>query len=210
MKKKKYLKLLAFVMMFFLFFSFKVAVASDYISMNDPGGFNNPLGVSDSITAFFEAVMVHLQGVIAFLAVMFIIIGGILYISAGGNSTMATAGKICITGAILGFALAAAGPSFLYQIKFSVYGDVNAAVPTNLASAPTLIQIIERVITFLLSIVGIIAIIGLTISGLLYLFASGDSTQAQKAKEAMKYAIGGIAVAGAALIIIKQIVLLLT
>ncbi len=197
-------------MMLFLFFGFNNVLATTYSSASDPGGFNNPIGVSDDITAFFEAVMVHLQGIIAFVAVMFIIIGGILYMSSGGNQAMATAGKICITSAIIGFALAAAGPSFLYQIKFSVYGDVNAAVPTSINAAPTVIQIVERVTTFLLSIVGIIGIIGLTISGLLYLFAAGDSSQSQKAKEAIKYSIGGIVVAGAALIIIRQIVLFFT
>lgn len=197
--------------MFFLFLNFDTPLATAYSSATDAvGGFNNPVGVSDEITAFFEAVMVHLQGIIAFIAVMFIVIGGILYIASGGNQNMATAGKICITSAIIGFALAAAGPSFLYQIKFSVYGDVNAAVPTSLAAAPTLIEIVERVLTFLLSIIGILGIIGLTISGLLYLFAAGDSAQAQKAKESIKYSVGGIAVAGAALIVIKQIVLLLT
>lgn len=205
MKKSHLLSCIAFVMMFFLFLNFDAPLAAAY-----SGSFDNPVGGSNEITAFFEGVMVHLQGIIAFVAVMFIVIGGILYTASGGNQNMATAGKICVTSAIIGFALAAAGPSFLYQIKFSIYGDVNAAVPTSLAAAPTLIEIVGRVLTFLLSIIGILGIIGLTISGLLYLFAAGDSTQAQKAKESIKYSIGGIAIAGAALIIVKQIVALLT
>ena len=51
-----------------------------------------------------------------------------------------------------------------------------------------------------------LAIIGLTISGIMYLFAGGDSTQAENAKRAMKYSIIGIIFAGAALILVRQIV----
>ncbi|MBT3356395.1 hypothetical protein HN784_01430 [bacterium] len=210
MKKMIHPTSLAFIVLSFLFLTSHFALAGTYSSAADGGGLNNPLLISDSITAFFEEVMLHLQGIIAFLAVMFIVIGAILYMTAGGSQAMATAGKVCVTSAIIGLVLAGAGPSFLYQIKFSVYGDVNAAVPTDIAAAPTLIAIIGRVLTFLLSITGILGIIGLTISGLLYLLASGDSSQAQKAKEAVKYSLGGIAIAGAALIIVRQIILLLT
>lgn len=130
--------------------------------------------------------------------------------AAGGNQAAMTTAKICITGAIIGLALAGAGPSFLRQIKISVYGDVTTPIPTNLSLAPTLLQIADRVLTFLLSIAGIFSIIGLVISGLLYIFASGDSSQATKAKEAVKYAVGGIVIAGASLMIVKQIVIFLT
>lgn len=208
MNKKKYL-IFAAPLIASLFF-LAVPVAFGYSSATDGGGLNNPLGVSDSITAFFEAIMLHLQGIIAFLAVMFIVIGAILYMISGGNQAMATAGKVSITSAIIGLALAGAGPSFLYQIKFSVYGDVNAAVPTSLAAAPTLIAIIGRILTFLLSITGILGIISLTVSGLLYLFAAGDTSQAQKAKEVVKYSISGIVIAGISLIIVRQVIILLT
>jgi len=198
------------VMAVLLLFTFHTAFAGNYSSAADPGGFNNPVLVTDSITAFLEAVMVHLQGIIAFLAVMFIVIGGILYMTAGGNQTMITTAKVCVTSSIIGLALAAAGPSFLRQIQFSVYGAVGGPIPININLAPTVGDIVERVLTFLLSIAGILGIIGLTISGLLYIFATGDSSQATKAKEAMKYSVIGIAIAGAALIIVKQVVLFLT
>ena len=165
----------------------------------------NPFGQTN-ITDFFEAVIENLQGIIAFLAVCFIIIGGALYITAGGSQGMLLAAKICIVGAIIGLALAAGGPSFLQQIRLSVYGDLTTAVPTNLDDAPTLRSIVSRVIFFLLSIVGMLGIIGLTISGIMYLFAGGDSTQAENAKRAMKYSVIGIVFAAASLILVRQIV----
>lgn len=208
MKQKKFLASMTIVVMLFLFFSFHFALA--YSSAGDGGSFDTPAGVSADITSFFENIMLSLQGIIAFFAIIFIVIGGILYMTSGGNQATATAAKICITSAIIGLALAGAGPSFLRQIKISIYGGVAVPIATNISLAPTLIQIADRVLTFLLSIAGILGIIGLTISGLLYIFASGDSSQATKAKEAVKYSVGGIAIAGASLIIVRQIVAFLT
>jgi len=165
----------------------------------------NPFNQTN-ITDFFEAVIENLQGIIAFLAVCFIIIGGALYITAGGSQGMLLAAKICIVGAIIGLVLAAGGPSFLQQIRLSVYGDLVTPIPNDLASAPTVRSIVSRVIFFLLSIVGMLGIIGLTISGIMYLFAGGDSTQAESAKRAMKYSVIGIIFAAASLILVQQIV----
>lgn len=166
---------------------------------------NNPFNQTN-IRDFVEAVIEHLQAIIAFLSIIFIVIGGVIYTLSAGNQKMVLGAKICIVGAIIGFALAAAGPSFLRQIKIAVYGAVGAAIPTDIAAAPTMAEISERVLTFLLSIVGMLGIIGLTISGIMYIFATGDSAQAQNAKNAMKYAIMGIVFAGASLLIVRQIV----
>jgi hypothetical protein len=190
-----------------LFFISPDCVFATYDSSADNADsiLNNPFAQTN-ITDFFEAVIENLQGIIAFLAVCFIVIGGILYITAGGSAGMLLAAKICIVGAILGLALAAGGPSFLQQIRISVYGDLVTPIPNDLGSAPTVREIVARVISFLLSIVGMLAIIGLTISGIMYLFAGGDSTQAENAKRAMKYSIIGIIFAGAALILVIQII----
>lgn len=162
-----------------------------------------------TITGFFQSVMSHLQGVIAFLSVLFLVIAGILYITSSGNSNRVTTAKLCLVGAILGFTLALAGPSLLKQIKIVVYGSVDAVIPTDLGSAPTIADIVEGALSFLLSILGMLAIIGLTVSSIMYLFAAGGTAQAENAKQAMKYSIIGIAVAAGSLILVQQIVRLL-
>lgn len=166
---------------------------------------NNPFN-NTTLQDFLEVVVEHLLGIIAFLAVMFIVIGGVLYMASGGNQKIATAARICIVSAIIGFAVAAAGPAFLNQLLIVVYNDgINPAIPTDLDDAPIVQEIVSRVVGFLLSIVGMLGIIGLTVSGVMYLFALGDSTQAQNAKKALVCSIIGIAFAGAALIIVRQI-----
>lgn len=159
-----------------------------------------------TITGFFQSILSHLQGVIAFLSVLFIVIAGVLYITSAGNPSMVTAAKMCLIGAILGFALALAGPSFLREIQIIIYGSPTSTIPTNLGAAPTIAEIVMRALSFLLAILGMLAIIGLTVSAIMYLSAMGGTSQAEKAKQAMKYSIIGIVVAGASLILIRQIV----
>ena len=109
------------------------------------------------------------------------------------------------------------------QIKQAVY----AVFAVALAAAPTvagaqwslgqgnasasglpsdsLYLIISRTMNWLLAILGFIGIIGFVISGILYLTAAGDESQAEKAKNAMTYSIIGIIVALMGWVIIKAI-----
>jgi len=66
-------------------------------------------------------------------------------------------------------------------------------------------DILTKTLNFLLSIVGIIAIIMLAISGLLYFFSAGDEKKIQIAKNSTKYAVVGIIMALSGIIIIKTI-----
>ena len=196
MKKRTIASILSIVFLLSaLFFAFDFAHAS--VSFN--------FMANRTITGFFQSILSHLQGVIAFLAVLFLVISGVLYIASAGNSSLVTAAKMCLLGAIVGFALAMAGPSFLREIQIIIYGSPTAVIPTNLSAAPTIAEIVTRALSFLLSILGMLAIIGLTVSGIMYLSAMGGTAQAENAKKAMKYSIIGIAVALGSLILIRQI-----
>ncbi|MEA2006807.1 MAG: hypothetical protein U9O20_01440 [Patescibacteria group bacterium] len=198
MKRKTIIGISSFAFLFSaLFFTSDFAHAS--VSFN--------FMANRTITGFFQSILSHLQGVIAFLSVLFLVIAGVLYISSAGNSSLVTAAKMCMIGAIVGFALAMAGPSFLREIQIIIYGSPTTTIPTNLSAAPTIAEIVTRALSFLLSILGMLAIIGLTVSGIMYLAAAGGTTQAENAKKAMKYSIIGIAIAAGSLILVRQIAL---
>lgn len=78
-----------------------------------------------------------------------------------------------------------------------------------IADAPPISQLLYNIFTFLLSVFGIIAIIGLVIAGLIYLMSAGNENMLEKAKKAMTYSIIGIVVALAGIIIMKGIAMLL-
>lgn len=169
--------------------------------------FENLLGAEDA-TEFFKSILGNLQGVIAFLALIAIVISGLMYLLSAGSEKMITAAKICLTAALVGLALAAAGPSFLKAIKEIALKD--GQMPTNFDEALTIKEIVMNTLAFLLSIFGILAIVSLVVSGAMYIFAAGDESRAEKAKNAIVASIAGIIIAGAALILVRQIVELIT
>jgi hypothetical protein len=74
-----------------------------------------------------------------------------------------------------------------------------------ITDAPTFQEIGVNILNFLLSAIGIIAIIALVVSGTTYLFSSGDVKKAEVAKKSAKYAVIGIAVALSGMILIRLI-----
>ncbi|MGB4834347.1 MAG: pilin [Candidatus Moraniibacteriota bacterium] len=69
----------------------------------------------------------------------------------------------------------------------------------------TIYQIIATTLSWLLAILGFIAVIGFVISGILYLTAAGNETQIEKAKSAMTYSIIGVIVALMGYVIIQAV-----
>lgn len=65
--------------------------------------------------------------------------------------------------------------------------------------------IISATLSWLLGILGFIAVIGFVISGILYLTAAGNEAQIEKAKNAMTYSIIGVIVALMGYVIIQAV-----
>jgi len=82
---------------------------------------------------------------------------------------------------------------------------INIAHAGVITDAPTFKDIGTNILFFLLSVAGIIAIITLVVSGVLYFFSAGDEKRMQTAKQSAKYAIVGIILAMGGMIIVKLI-----
>lgn len=163
--------------------------------------FTNPLKY-DTVEAVVGSFLTTLQGIIVTLAIVFIVIGGILYITSGGNEKRMELGKNALLAAMIGLAIGIAAPSFLLEI-YTILGGNPSSVPA--PEGQRLSTIVLNVLNFLLSIVGTLALIMLIVGGIMYIGASGSEDIADKAKGTIKYAIIGIAIALAALVIVKQI-----
>lgn len=74
----------------------------------------------------------------------------------------------------------------------------------------TLFNIVVSIMNWLLAILGVIAIIAFSISGIQYLLSAGNEQQAETAKRNMKWSIIGVAVALSGLIIIQAMHMMLT
>ncbi len=170
-----------------------------------PTAFTNPLDFS-TVEGFLASVLNSLRTIIAILAIIFMIIGGILYITSVGNEKQITTAKHAMTYAMVGLAIGVAAPSFLKEIATILeWGATDEELTGELTKALTLAEIGLNVLNFLLSIVGVLALIMMVVGGIMYFTAAADEKQVETAKKIFKYAIYGITISLASLLIVKQI-----
>ena len=158
----------------------------------------NPLGFSTVEDFLTNGILVWLQGVIVTLALVFFVIGALMYIMGGADEGNIKKGQAAMTAALIGLALGIGAPTFLQEI-YTIFG-----VSTTTAG-PTLVEIALNVLKFLLSIVGILTIIMLVVSGIAYMSSGGDESRAKTAKNMATYAAIGLTLALASLILVRQI-----
>lgn len=168
--------------------------------------FNNPLQY-ETVTDVLFSLLKNLQGIIVTLAVVFIVLAGIIYMLSSGNEKRVGIAKGMFTGAIIGFAIALAAPTFLKEIMSILGGEGGAdgSADAWVDEALTLKDIALNVLKLLLALIGTIGIISLVIAGMMYFTAAGDEKRIDTAKAMTKYAIVGIVVSFSALVVLNQI-----
>ena len=159
-------------------------------------GFGNPLGNTKTIEAVLGNIMKYLQGIAGTIAVIFIIIGGIMYMVSGGSKETTERAKKTLICAIAGLAIVLAAPLFYTEIK---------AVLSGSSPGSALQQLLVNVLKLLLSIVGFLAIISMVVGGIWMLTAVGDEDRYELGKKTAGYSILGLVIALSALIIANQV-----
>lgn len=178
-------------------------VTSTSASSGSGVSFTNPLKFETVEDFLLNGILAAIQKIIVVVAVLFIAIGALLYVTAGANPDNATRGKEAITAALIGLALALAGPSLLKDLGATIGwgGTPNAAVN----AAPGIAIIALRVLNFILGIMGVLALIMMILGASIYLTSAGSEDQADKGKEMIKYSFLGILIAMASMVIVTQI-----
>lgn len=74
-----------------------------------------------------------------------------------------------------------------------------------ITDAPSISHSLFNILQFLLSIAGILGIIGLVVSGILYFFSAGNEERAALAKRSALMAVIGIVIALGALVLVSQL-----
>lgn len=129
--------------------------------------------------------------IVAYLAVIFIIYGGFLYITSSGNSDATARALKSIINASVGFAIALSA----IAIKNFVW-DSLVAPGSNVFGIPdkNAGQIIIDALNMTYFIAGVVTVIMVIVGGLNYVTSSGDSSKTAKAKNTILYAVIGIVV----------------
>ena len=85
---------------------------------------------------------------------------------------------------------------------------INVAQAGPMSEAPPLHTYAENILYFVVSLIGIVAILAIVIAGVMYITAGGDRERVQKAKHALEAGIVGLAIALLALIIVRVVMAL--
>ncbi|MDZ7612176.1 MAG: TrbC/VirB2 family protein [Candidatus Moranbacteria bacterium] len=195
--KRAFLRFLPLLILFFFFISSAKALNAGY-------QYDNPLPFS-TITGFLERILVSIQNIIGWLAVIMIVVGGVVYITSGGNSKQMTWAKGIIVYSLVGFAIAVAGPSLLREIKDIIVGYKGQS-GNIIEEANSIKDILLNILEFLLTAFGILALLSFIVSAIFYLTSGGDRSRTEKAKKGVIYSIIAVVVAGGSLILVKQII----
>jgi len=206
MKIKNLRYLILPMLLFFVMTSFFVS-DNAFAGQGGPGSssvtLNNPIEYDD-VNSFLSAAGATIQTIVAALAVLMLVVGGIIYITSAGDTGRVELAKKAVTAALIGLVLVLAAPSFLKEI-YEVLG-VTTGVPTEAQAAKGLSDIILSTIKVAASLVGSLSVLMLVIGGIMYITSAGDTTRADSAKNIIKYAIIGLIIAITALIIVTQVV----
>jgi FtsH-binding integral membrane protein len=108
--------------------------------------------------------------------------------------------KKTITAALIGLVIALSANTFLVEI-WDILEPTEGTPP----AGPKFKDIAVNVLQFLLSIVGILAIIGMVVGGMMMMTAYGNQEKITKGKNILTYSIIGIVISLSALIIVRQV-----
>jgi len=162
--------------------------------------FDPPI-TAKSLTELVQNFLTYLRGIIVLLAIVFIVLGGIWYMTGTGEEKQVERAKMIVTAAVIGLAIALAAPALLDEILYIVNGT---------SGSSGLYEMVNRTLLFLLSVVGILAIVMLVVGGIYYMTSAGDEEWIEKGKKIVTYAVIGIAVALLGLAIVKAVAYIVT
>ena len=159
----------------------------------------NPIN-SQTIPDVLGAIMTGLKNVAGPLAIVFIVVGGIMYMLSGGSKEMMERGKKTILYALAGLAIVLAAPTFYSEIK-SILGGGAGSAP----GATSLQAIALGVLKLLLAVAGTLAIISMVLGAIWMFLSGGEKERLELGKKTVVYSIIGVAIVAGALIIAQQI-----
>lgn len=178
--------------------SLSIIVLGTLAVANFASAWNNLLPCS-SIRACILMMVDNLINVVVGLTVVVIIVAGMMYLFSGANIELAEKAKKTLIGAVVGFAIVLGSKFIITEVGCAL--GWKGATGCGVAAK----SMITRAITFLFSIVGIIALIGIIIGGILHIGSAGDESKAKSAKKILVSSVIGLVIALLSATIIRQL-----
>lgn len=168
---------------------------NDIIAPSEVSGASGDNALARYIFIIVLNVIGILLGIVGYLAVIFVIYGGFLYITSNGVPDKAARAQKTILSAVIGLAIALSAlaiKDFVWKTTVGSSGNVQG-VPTVEADA-LLLNALNAVYYILASVSVAMIILG----GISYATAAGSPDKVRKAKNTVLYAVVGLVIAIAA------------
>lgn len=127
----------------------------------------------------------------AYIAIAFIIYGGFLFLTGGGNPAQVEKGRKSVLNAVIGLVITM-GSIAITNFIFSIIGT--ASTTANGVPTVTDTQLLTNGLNITYFILGVIAVIVIIVSGINYASSGGDAGKVTKAKNMLTYAIVGLVI----------------
>jgi len=181
---------------------FAIAISFAISTQANAQGVVNPISYN-SFGDLFQGAMNYFKTIAGAIAVLFIILGGVMYMISGGNTGMAERAKNTLVYAIAGLAIVIAAPLFLSDMLLILKGGGSS-------NNSGLMMVALNVLRVLLACIGIFGILGLLQGGLIMFISSGDEKTITAARSSVKYSLIAMALAFGSLILVKTFMGMIT
>lgn len=162
----------------------------------NPGEFRNPIPDVTTVQGLVGKISDWLTGIVAGIAVIMIMVGGLMYVIHSGNAAEAQKARNYIKYSVTGLALVIGANLIITEINY-LLGNGNAVSEFS--------SFIGRLIDWLIVIIAGLAVIFLMYAG--YTFITGGEKGVTQAKDMIKYTIIGLIVALLSYALVNWIVL---
>lgn len=159
------------------------------------GSVMNPIS-ANSFGELFQQAMNYFKTIAGAIAVLFIILGGVMYMASGGNTGMAERAKNTLIYAITGLAIVVAAPLFLSDMLLILKGGGSS-------KSSGLMMVALNVLRLLLACIGVFGIMGLLNGAIIMFISSGDEKTITFGRSSVKYSLMAIALSFGSLILVK-------
>lgn len=144
-----------------------------------------------------------ISSVAAILAIGFVIYGGYLYIFSGGDAGKTAAGRKTLYAAFIGLAIIVLANVIFNTIRIVLNSSGGSSTTDGLVRLSSTGALINDLVQWFVGIAGAISAIFLVYGAISYITSNGDAGKLAKAKNCILYALIGMAIVGAAEIIVS-------
>jgi len=137
-------------------------------------------------------IIVFLRGIIAWIAVLFLVWGGIMYITSTGDEQKTNRAKQAILVAVIGLFIAAVSINIAHAVFVAI--GWAAGSPWAGAGYATLGTLLFRIIGYILGFTSMLAVAAFIYGAITYITSGGSDEKLQRGKKVLIYATVGVVI----------------